>query len=686
MFVGAVNNLVRSALWKMSEGWTGRRVVVACSGNFTVERIMAARGIREIHGNDVSLYSCALGAHLAGKPFPLRIKDERYSFLEPFVADTEKAVATLMLCTEWFKFADRPGMFYERMDRQYRDDFPAKHDATVERIRKACDGVKLTTFTPADCVDYLRDAPRDAVAISFPPTYCLAPHERILTADLRWVPCGELSEGDEILAFDEEPKDGNRCRRWRFAKVTMSRPARKQCVRVNLENGDSIICSKDHPWLVDRYNGSGRRDWVRADSIEGMYALRELDTWEAATSYEAGWLAGMFDGEGSLNLGTGPKLVMVQAKGALTERFSSLLGDYSLDYFVCNTTGHENGKEVKSINIKGGFPEMLRALGMLRPTRLLNRFRELDIGSRSVRSHGNSRVKVVSVERIGERPVQSISTSTKTFVGEGYLMHNTAGYERLYKKLDAVFGWDSPAYTLFDEDRFAEFESILREFRTWVTLTDYPREDLMKHCVGVVQTGLRSRPVYLYASDGPTTVAFPHQKLAQNPYPIARETVESPLKLVEISQAVMNQLRSMYLSPKIVPAGAQCNFAVLADGKLIGAIGFSKSNYLGNWCDAYMMTDFCVRPNPHKRLSKLILAAVLSTEVRVALEQAFGMRVRSIGTTAFTDRPVSMKYRGMFDLAARKEGKLNYTAQAGKWTLQEGMEWWMLNHANVLAA
>ncbi len=432
MFVGAVNNLVRSALWKMSEEWTGRRIVVACSGNFTVERIMAARGIREIHGNDVSLYSCALGAHLAGKPFPLRIKEERYSFLEPFVADTEKAVATLMLCTEWFKFADRPGMFYERMDRQYRDDFPNKHEATVERIRKACEDVHLTTFTPGDRVDYLRDAPRDAVAISFPPTY-------------------------------------------------------------------------------------------------------------------------------------------------------------------------------------------------------------------------------------------------------------RAGYERMYKKLDAVFGWDSPAYTLFDGERFAEFESILREFKTWVTLTDYPREDLMKHCVGVVQTGLRSRPVYLYASEGPTTVAFPHQKLAQNPYPIAREVIEPPLKLVEISQAVMNQLRSMYLSPKIVPASAQCNFAVLANGRLIGAIGFSKSNYLGNWC-AYMMTDFCVRPNPHKRLSKLILAAVLSEEARVALEQAFGMRVKSIGTTAFTDKPVSMKYRGLFELAGRKEGKLNYTSPAGKWTLAEGMEWWMRNHANVLAA
>ena len=431
MFIGAVNNLVRSVLWGLSAEWTGRRVVVACSGNFTVERIMAKRGISEIHGNDVSLYSCALGAYLSGRPFRIAIKDGAYAFLGEYLASTEDAAATLMLCSEWFKFADRPGMFYERMDRQYRNDFKQKHAATVERIRRGTEGVKLTTFTPADCVDFLKDAPRDAVAISFPPTY-------------------------------------------------------------------------------------------------------------------------------------------------------------------------------------------------------------------------------------------------------------RGGYERLYKKLDAVFGWDAPGYTLFDPERFDEFEQTLREFDTWVTLTDEPRESLMRHRIGIVQTGLRSRPVHMYASAGRTTVAFPHQKVMQNPYPIARGHLARPVTIAPIAQGVMNQLRSLYLSPKIVPAAAQCNFAVLADGKLVGAFGFSKSTYLGQWCDAYMMTDFAIRPNPHKRLSKLILAAAMSIEACVSLEQAFGMRIRTIGTTAFTDKPVSMKYRGMFELAGRKEGKLNYTAGAGKWTLEEGMTWWMEKHANAL--
>jgi hypothetical protein len=45
-------------------------------------------------------------------------------------------------------------------------------------------------------------------------------------------------------------------------------------------------------------------------------------------------------------------------------------------------------------------------------------------------------------------------------------------------------------------------------------------------------------------------------------------------------------------------------------------------------------------------------------------------------TTAFTDKPVSMKYRGVFDLHSRTEGRLNYLGEAGKWSLEDALTWW----------
>ena len=148
----------------------------------------------------------------------------------------------------------------------------------------------------------------------------------------------------------------------------------------------------------------------------------------------------------------------------------------------------------------------------------------------------------------------------------------------------------------------------------------------------------------------------------------------------QVEEAVMNAIRSQYLAQHITPCDAPRNYAVLSAGKLIGAFSFALPR--GPLpCDLYLLSDFAVRPTPHKRLSKLILACVLSTEVRHDLEQWLCSRIRALGTTAFTDKPVSMKYRGLFAVHSRGEGMVNYIGPTGRWTLQEGFRWWKQNHS-----
>ncbi|MFA6132805.1 MAG: hypothetical protein WC869_02170 [Phycisphaerae bacterium] len=65
MFIGSINRYMRAVLEQAAGSWKGLTVYVACSGNFTVERILARCGVGTIHSNDVSIYSCALGWHLA---------------------------------------------------------------------------------------------------------------------------------------------------------------------------------------------------------------------------------------------------------------------------------------------------------------------------------------------------------------------------------------------------------------------------------------------------------------------------------------------------------------------------------------------------------------------------------------------------------------------------------------------
>jgi hypothetical protein len=60
-FVGSITQDFRSMLAKVAKQYAGLPVYVGCSGNFTVERTLHQIGFREIHGNDISLYSCAMG-------------------------------------------------------------------------------------------------------------------------------------------------------------------------------------------------------------------------------------------------------------------------------------------------------------------------------------------------------------------------------------------------------------------------------------------------------------------------------------------------------------------------------------------------------------------------------------------------------------------------------------------------
>jgi hypothetical protein len=430
MFVGAINQHLRSILFALAKGWQGKRVYVGCSGNFTIERILSSVGVTDVHSNDVSLYSCLIGSHLCGRSIDLRIKDARFDWLTPFMADMPGKIATLMLCTEWFKFIDRDAAYYKRMDAYYRDNFAGLHAKTLSRIEPALKETKIAEFYAGDVVDMMQAAPRDSVFLSFPPTY------------------------------------------------------------------------------------------------------------------------------------------------------------------------------------------------------------------------------------------------------EG-------GYEKLYKAIDAVFDWPAPFYTEFTEERFALFTSLLQSFDHWITLRDHEVAEMAPVLIAIIQTGLRSRPVYIYSNrTDQKFLAMPRQTLGNLPLPLCTGAVEGPLDLVPVGQPVMNTLRSMFLSSKITPASASWNFLLTAGTtpKIVGGIAFGSPRGFGDWCDVYMLTDFCIRPSPHKRLSKLVLAATLSTEIKSFLESKLCRRFKVIGTTAFTDRAISMKYRGLYEVHKRGEGMINYVAPAGRWSLQGALQWWNQTH------
>ena len=108
MFIGSINRYMRCVLESAAGQWKGLPVYVACSGNFTVERILAGCGVAEIHSNDVSIYSCALGWHLANTPRRFVIKAQDYSWLGPYLDPGPATIATLLLAGEMLKVGGDP--------------------------------------------------------------------------------------------------------------------------------------------------------------------------------------------------------------------------------------------------------------------------------------------------------------------------------------------------------------------------------------------------------------------------------------------------------------------------------------------------------------------------------------------------------------------------------------------------
>jgi hypothetical protein len=213
----------------------------------------------------------------------------------------------------------------------------------------------------------------------------------------------------------------------------------KQCVRVSLSNGDVIDCSADHPWLgMLRYADADftqTRRWIAARDLgrrtgrlgQPPTVTRIFDVWDQADSFDAGWLSGVFDGEGTL--------VMHQIDGKNQARLSfsqkpGLVLDRALEIMDVlkfqTTISITPGVGVANVIVRGGVEEILRLLGTLRPVRLLSKFQQAPLEARAIRS--SNYVSVLAVEDLGLREVQSIATSSGTYIAEGYLMHNSDIY------------------------------------------------------------------------------------------------------------------------------------------------------------------------------------------------------------------------------------------------------------------
>ncbi len=104
--------------------------------------------------------------------------------------------------------------------------------------------------------------------------------------------------------------------------------------------------------------------------------------------------------------------------------------------------------------------------------------------------------------------------------------------------------------------------------------------------------------------------------------------------------------------------GAVC-LAVVASGTqhIVGVFAYENARHLreSTLGTASLLIDCAAPSQRYKHLSKLVVRAAISRETRLLVERCHKSRVNFAVTTAFSQHPESMKYRGLFKLLYREQ-------------------------------
>ncbi len=254
--------------------------------------------------------------------------------------------------------------------------------------------------------------------------YCITPDHKLLGNDLRWKEANQFKVGDKVLGFDEYPDAKNKRRGYKEAVIQKITYDIAPVFEVELTNGDKLKVTAEHRWLV---RAGLSYKWLRTDQLRSFYKKdgtlgkvasripKLLNTWVEEKSYDIGYLAGIIDGEGTMDkryrISSAQRPTMVLKKSL--EILDSLWG-----YTVYDNDKHS---DTKSVYIKGHKMERLRFLGTYRAERLIEKVNFNTLGKLESRV-GDAHV--LKIKKLGDKEIIKITTSTGTFICDGYPMHN----------------------------------------------------------------------------------------------------------------------------------------------------------------------------------------------------------------------------------------------------------------------
>lgn len=307
--------------------------------------------------------------------------------------------------------------------------------------------IRAKTFDPIARPIQTYDAQMKRLERANPETFaverrCLDPETRVLGADLVWRPIKDLLPGDELVAVDEYGESGDhpnhpKQRKMRTATVTAKWTNVDKAYRLTFDDGSQVTCSGSHRWLsapasspasfywrslfADPHTPGPRQGIKVGDTIRFL-----VEPWEEDRSWEAGYLAGVYDGEGTA-IGYPRRefrVSFVQNPGEVLDATLGYLKEKGFEPIHIPSVKSPRRTQTYVIN---GFSNVMRFVGQLGAHKLRRQAIPGMWEGRGIGRHnGRSSAKtIVSIEELPEQELVDIETTTGTFIAEGLVSHNS---------------------------------------------------------------------------------------------------------------------------------------------------------------------------------------------------------------------------------------------------------------------
>ena len=194
---------------------------------------------------------------------------------------------------------------------------------------------------------------------------------------------------------------------------------------------------------------------IRTSSSRAFERISALVAWptDASESWHKGFLAGVFDAEGSYSAGC---LRISNGDAEMIRRIADAAATLGFDWVVETRHGE---RPMRYVRIRGGLREHLRFFHTVDPA--ITRKRDIEGSAIEFKND----LRVVSIEPVGEQVLYDITTGTGDFIANGVVSHNC--YARpTHEYLDMGAGTDFDTRIVY-KPRAAELLRAAFDSKKW---------------------------------------------------------------------------------------------------------------------------------------------------------------------------------------------------------------------------